>query len=158
MHLSSPRPVVVCVGRSEIELSLSVFPLLLTPDVRRPQYRLVIRRRGWKKCNTRDCTKTLSISVPQNFSTAKSPHIYYLKSFWYKTEKFSVKNINNFNWRRKKPLRIATCGGADGAEESVCWYCCTADWRGMVPMITSTGTFRSKAGPEGSITSYNKKT
>lgn len=45
-HLSSPRPVVVCVGRSEIELSLSVFPLLLIPDVRRPQYRLVIRRRG----------------------------------------------------------------------------------------------------------------
>lgn len=52
LHLSSPRPVVVCVGRSEIELSLSVFPLLLIPDVRRPQYRLVIRRRGWKKIVT----------------------------------------------------------------------------------------------------------
>lgn len=80
-----------------------------------------------------------------------------MKLFWYKIEKFSVKNINNFNWRRKEFICIVICGGVDGVEESVCWYCCIVDWRGIVFMIILIGMFRLKVGFEGLIISYNKK-
>lgn len=58
---------------------------------------------------------------------------------------------------KNNPIRIATSGGADGrTADNVCWYCCTADVRGMVPMMISTGTFKSNAGPDGSTTNQRK--
>lgn len=44
-------------------------------------------------------------------------------------------------------------GNCDGPGPDIpywVWYCCTTARRGMVPMMTSKGTWRSSAGPDGS--------
>ena len=50
-------------------------------------------------------------------------------------------------------------GNCDGPGPDIpywVWYCCTTARRGMVPMMTSKGTWRSSAGPDGSTINWRK--
>jgi len=50
------------------------------------------------------------------------------------------------------PGGASPCGGADGRGGKIMPYCCAIGARGIDPITTSTGTYRSRAGPAGSTT------
>jgi hypothetical protein len=69
-------------------------------------------------------------------------------------------SYENEYWQRSDEAIYGGPAGANGFknrnDDLLCWFqLCPSCRKGIVPMIISSGTFKSNAGPEGTTSNWN---